>query len=261
MAAMAKVINEIGADVISLVEADSRPSLVKFDDDVLTLPKPTLPHVVPYDHIMLIDGNDDRGIDVSLMARGGFHIDLIRSHVDDEKNGNRIFSRDCAEYHLTTPANDRLIVLVNHFKSKGFGSQSANNAKRKAQAERVKAIYEDLRNGGASNVAVVGDFNDTPSSNPLAPLLQGTDLKDISLHPNFDDQGRPGTFGNGTASNKIDYILLSAPLFAKATGGSIFRMGVWGGTNGTLFPHFPEITKAVEAASDHAAIIADIQLA
>jgi endonuclease/exonuclease/phosphatase family metal-dependent hydrolase len=257
----AKVINEIGADVIALVEADSRPSLVKFHDDVLTLPTPTLPHVVPYDHIMLIDGNDDRGIDVSLMARGGFHIDLIRSHVDDEKNGNRIFSRDCAEYHLTTPANDRLIVLVNHFKSKGFGSQSANNAKRKAQAERVKAIYEDLRNGGASNVAVVGDFNDTPSSNPLAPLLQGTDLKDISLHPNFDDQGRPGTFGNGTASNKIDYILLSAPLFAKATGGSIFRMGVWGGTNGTLFPHFPEITKAVEAASDHAAIIADIQLA
>src|SRR5580765_261352 len=107
----AKVINEIGADVIALVEADSRPSLVKFHDDVLTLPTPTLPHVLPYDHIMLIDGNDDRGIDVSLMARGGFHIDLIRSHVDDEKNGNRIFSRDCAEDHLTAPANDRLIVL------------------------------------------------------------------------------------------------------------------------------------------------------
>jgi len=50
-------------------------------------------------------------------------------------------------------------------------------------------------------------------------------------------------------------------LFAKVTGGTIFRLGVWGGTNGTLFPHFPEITKAAEAASDHAAIVADINLA
>ena len=30
-------------------------------------------------------------------------------------------------------------------------------------------------------------------------------------------------------------------------------MGVWGGKNGTLFPHYPEMTKAAEAASDHAA--------
>src|SRR2546430_11423983 len=51
-----------------------------------------------------------------------------------------------------------------------------------------------------------------------------------------------------------DLVLLSPALFQKATGGEIFRMGVWGGKNGTLFPHFPEITKAAEAASDHAAV-------
>jgi hypothetical protein len=37
-------------------------------------------------------------------------------------------------------------------------------------------------------------------------------------------------------------------------------MGVWGGKNGTLFPHYPEITEAVEAASDHAAIWAEIDI-
>jgi hypothetical protein len=37
-------------------------------------------------------------------------------------------------------------------------------------------------------------------------------------------------------------------------------MGVWGGTNGTLFPHFPEITKESEAASDHAAIFAECSI-
>jgi endonuclease/exonuclease/phosphatase family metal-dependent hydrolase len=248
----AKVIETLGADVIALVEAENRPSLVRFQHDVIGSQL--------YDHIMLIDGNDDRGIDVALMTRAGFDIELIRSHVDDENDGKLIFSRDCAEYHLKTPSNQPLVLLVNHFKSKGFGSQADSNRKRKLQAQRVKTIYEELRQDGADNVAIVGDFNDTPDSDPLSPLMQGTDLKDISTHPNFDNGGRPGTFRNGTASNKIDYILLSPALFAKATRGQIFRMGVWGGTNGTLFLHFPEITKSVEAASDHAAIIAEINL-
>jgi hypothetical protein len=43
------------------------------------------------------------------------------------------------------------------------------------------------------------------------------------------------------ASNKIDYILLSPELFAHTKAGGIFRMGVWGGKNGTLFPHYPEM--------------------
>jgi endonuclease/exonuclease/phosphatase family metal-dependent hydrolase len=248
----AKVIDTLGADVIALVEAENRPSLIRFQHDVIGSQL--------YDHIMLIDGNDDRGIDVAVMTRAGFEIELIRSHVDDTDHGKLIFSRDCAEYHLKTPSNQRLVLLVNHFKSKGFGSQADSNRKRKLQAQRVKTIYEGLRQGGADNVAIVGDFNDTPDSNPLSPLIQGTDLKDISEHPNFDNGGRPGTFRNGTASNKIDYVLLSPALFAKATGGQIFRMGVWGGTNGTLFPHFPEITKSIEAASDHAAITAEIDL-
>jgi endonuclease/exonuclease/phosphatase family metal-dependent hydrolase len=248
----AKVIDTLGADVIALVEAENRPSLIRFQHDVIGSQL--------YDHIMLIDGNDDRGIDVAVMTRAGFDIELIRSHVDDADHGKLIFSRDCAEYHLKTSSNERLVLLVNHFKSKGFGSQADSNRKRKLQAQRVKTIYEGLRQGGADNVAIVGDFNDTPDSNPLSPLIQGTDLKDISQHPNFDNGGRPGTFRNGTASNKIDYVLLSPALFAKATGGQIFRMGVWGGTNGTLFPHFPEITKSIEAASDHAAITAEIDL-
>jgi endonuclease/exonuclease/phosphatase family metal-dependent hydrolase len=251
----AKVIHEVGADVLGVVEAESRPSLVRFHDDVMSLT-----HGTTYDHIMLVDGNDERGIDVAIMTRKGFDIESIRSHVDDEVDGKRVFSRDCAEYHIKTPSGEKLIVLVNHFKSKGFGSQADSNRKRKMQAQRTKAIYEDLRAAGAKNVAVIGDLNDTPDSDPLAPLVDETDLKDITAHSNFNDNGRPGTFGNGTKSNKIDYILLSPPLFQKATGGEIFRMGVWGGKNGTLFPHFPEITKGAEAASDHAAVIADLNL-
>jgi hypothetical protein len=44
------------------------------------------------------------------------------------------------------------------------------------------------------------------------------------------------------------------------TGGGIWRKGVWGGKHGTLFPHYDDMTKPVHAASDHAAIWADIAL-
>jgi len=82
----------------------------------------------------------------------------------------------------------------------------------------------------------------------------------VSTHAAFNDGGRPGTYANGTASEKIDYILLSPPLFAGVKQGGIFRMGVWGGKNGDIFPHYPEVTKTGEAASDHAAIWAEVDL-
>jgi hypothetical protein len=35
-----------------------------------------------YRHVMLVDGNDDRGIDVGIMTKPGFEIGDIRSHVE-----------------------------------------------------------------------------------------------------------------------------------------------------------------------------------
>ncbi|MCD0419982.1 endonuclease/exonuclease/phosphatase family protein [Rubrivivax sp. JA1024] len=250
----ARVIVDIDADVLGVVEAESRPALVRFSNYVL-------PAVAgkPYDHIMLVDGNDERGIDVGLMTRNKFDILSIVSHVDDADEDGTIFSRDCAQYEISTANGNRLIVLINHFKSKGFGSFASSNAKRKRQASRVATIYRQIRQQH-DYIAIIGDFNDTPDSDPISPLFHQTGLKDISEIPGFDDDGRPGTYKNGTASNKIDYILLSPALFDKATAGGIFRKGVWGGKNGKLFPHYPEITKQAEAASDHAAIWAELDI-
>jgi endonuclease/exonuclease/phosphatase family metal-dependent hydrolase len=251
----ARVIKEVNADVLAVIEAEDRIALEHFNDQLLK------PVNATYGGIMLIDGNDERGIDVGLFTKSGRSIESIVSHVDDVKSGNRIFSRDCPEFTVRVSDTRRILLLVNHFKSKGFGNPADSNARRKAQAKRVREIYDLRRSEGIDMIAIVGDFNDTPDSDPLKPLLaQGSDLKDISAHPQFQNDGRPGTFGNGTASNKIDYILMSPALFARVTNGGVERRGVWGGTNGTLFPHFVEITRAIEAASDHAAIFADINL-
>jgi endonuclease/exonuclease/phosphatase family metal-dependent hydrolase len=250
----AKVIQDINADILAVVEAEDRIALSRFNDQLLK------PIDAAYDEIMLIDGNDDRGIDVGLLTKSGIQIESIVSHISDMKSNKLIFSRDCPEYTVSINDSISILILVNHFKSKGFGTQETSNAKRKAQAQRVREIYDWRRAEGVEFIAVVGDLNDRPDSLPLKPLLaDGSDLQDITVHPAFESDGRAGTFGNGTESEKIDYLLLSPALFEKVTAGGIFRKGVWGGTNGTLFPHYAEITESIHAASDHAAIFADIQ--
>jgi endonuclease/exonuclease/phosphatase family metal-dependent hydrolase len=252
----AQAIIAVNADVLGVVEAEHRPSLKAFNDGVIRALGGT-----PYYGVMVIDGNDTRGIDVGLMAREGFRIGAVCSHVDDRPagGGEPIFSRDCPDYRVTTPGGARLHVLVNHLKSKG-GVQRVSNARRLAQATRVAEIYRDLVADGAEHVAVIGDLNDTPEGAPLAPLLGGTDLRDAFLHPAFDDGGFPGTFGSCGKRDKIDYLLLSPALFARVTGGGVERRAMWPGVRPKRWEVFPELEEERDVGSDHAAIWVDLDL-
>ena len=175
-----------------------------------------------------------------------------------------MFSRDCAEYHLTTPGGHELVVLVNHFKSKGYstpgrppGCAAGGVARRRGWRRSSRRCLAT----GHENVAVVGDLNDSPDSAALAPLLRDTDLRDISEHPDFEWGTRRGTFGGGNEDDKIDYVLLSPALFARATGGGVFRKGVYRGPR-TREPWdvYDTLVDEVDQASDHAAIYADLDL-
>lgn len=252
----AQVVRDVNADVISLIEVEDRRALRQFSEKLL-------PEVrsASYDQTMLIDGNDDRGIDVGLMCRQPYRIGWMRSHVDDtDERGRRIFSRDCPEYSIWAPDGTVIWLLVNHFKSKGFGPQEASNARRSAQAEAVRAIYERLRSENATLIAILGDFNDVPDSPPLAPLLSKGDLKDISAHPNFQSDGHPGTFQAGHARDKIDYILLSPELYERLRAGGVWRKGVWGTGKRPPWEVYSEMTTSQHAASDHAALWCDLDI-
>lgn len=182
----ARVIGAVDADILGVVEAEDRTALRLFNEGVL----PRV-NAKPYDHVMLIDANDDRGIDVGVVTRENFPIVSIRSHVDDTDSEGEIFRRDCPEYEIRTPAGGSLWVLVNHFKSKGFGAQAGNNAKHKRQAMRVRELYDAHLAAGHDLAAVIGDLNDTPESDPLAPLLSdGSSLKDVGARPAHSERLR-----------------------------------------------------------------------
>lgn len=251
-----QVIRDVGAHVLGVVEAEGREQLKDFSDQILDAVGGQ-----PYEHIMLIDGNDRRGIDVGIMTREGYPIGPMFSHVNDRAaDGKEIFGRDCPEYCITTPSGAKLWVLVNHLKSKGYGNQADNDRRRLAQATTILSIYEALLTRGEENVAVIGDLNDTPASAPLQPLI-GSSLRDVSaLTGVYEDDGHPGTYKNGTKSQKIDYILLSPALAQKATRAGVFRKGVWGNKNGDRWEIYPEMTREAQAASDHAAVWCDLDI-
>lgn len=245
----ARVIKDLDADILAVVEAESRHSLRDFSRVLLRQVGGQ-----PYEHSMLIEGNDDRGINVALMTAAAFAIDTIHTHIFDLVKPNQpVFSRDCPEYLIRTKAGSEILVLVNHFKSKRGGGE----ARRLLQAKRVKEIVEQ-RLPEHPNLAVVGDLNDTPDSASLAPVLGETSLADISTHPAFDDGGFAGTFGTQGAANKIDYLLLSPDLMSRVSAGGVLRTGVFSASD--RWPMLPTIATKAEQASDHAAIWAEIDL-
>lgn len=253
----AQVVRDVGADVLTVVEADDRPGLTMFSEALLREVGSS-----PYEQVMVVEGNDTRGIDVGLLARADYPLVELRTHVFDEDDQGRVFSRDCCEYHLRTPAGTRLVVMANHFKSKGYGSPGDPiGAKRRArQARRVAEIYRGLLEEGIEHVAITGDLNDWPGpGTSLAPLLEVRGPVDVSQLPDFDWNHRRGTYGSGNEKDKIDYLLLSPALARHTAGGGIFRKGVWRGSR-TQDPWdiYPTMNAPEHEASDHACIYADL---
>jgi endonuclease/exonuclease/phosphatase family metal-dependent hydrolase len=244
----ARVISSIGVDILCTVEVDNRVALNRFNNWLLKDKNSQ------FSHCMLIDGNDERGIDVGLLSN--FDITQIVSHIDDYYTGknkvkNKIFSRDCPEYKIQIDNTHSIYFLCNHLKSKGYGSQSSSDAKRRKQADRITEILQkfDLQN---DMVVVAGDFNDTPGGKPLSNLMKLPGLYNVLNWPNYI--GEKWTYHDG--KSQFDYLLVSKPIFDNLLHVGIERRGIFKKNN----PTFPEVTNKVTQASDHGAVWAEFKI-
>ena len=107
----AKVIKAVNADAGCLVETEGRPTVQAFNSEMLASKK--------FDYVMVIDGNDPRGIDVGFVSN--YELESIRTHVYDRDASGVIFSRDCLEIQVVLGNSKELHVLCNHLKSQGYG--------------------------------------------------------------------------------------------------------------------------------------------
>ncbi len=251
--ATAKVIRVMKPDVICLVEVESRPMLERFYAETVKTASLRL------DYNMCIDGNDNRGIDVGILSR--YPIKNIKTHIFDKPSSNsrsQTFSRDCLEIELDLGSGKSLHILGNHFVSKMNGSSS--DPRRKMQAQAVKEI---LKNYDLSRdyVVVAGDFNDTPDSATLAPLISLPGLNDV-LELQFPNSVLDRWTYHYKKEEQIDYILISDALKARFKQGGVERRGVFDIeelTNGKV-KRFPFIQEYKDSASDHAGVWAEFNL-
>lgn len=247
----ARVITDMNADIIGIVEAEDRPSLVRLNSALLN---------DLYKHIMLIDGNDTRGIDVGIMTKSGLELRAIRSNVDLEDSTGLVFGRDCPEYEVVTNNGVSIFVLVNHFKSQSGGG----GKKRERQAKAVRKIAKRLIDEG-KHVVVLGDFNEGPKSGAtkaenLGPLYTANRLLDCYALAGFDVGQRPGSFDSCGLRNRLDYIFISKSLEPAFLGGEVFRKGLWGTrkTRPNKWDTYPDMTDSTHQASDHAALVIEL---
>ncbi len=249
-----KVIRSVKADVACVVEVDNRVTLKKFDTDVL---------YSKYRYEMLIDGNDQRGIDVGLYSR--FPLGMIRTHMFDGSSRSKTFSRDCPEYEVLLPNGNSLFVLCNHLKSKGYDPSGTADDRRKKQAKAIVDILKtyDLRKQW---VVVAGDLNDTPNSGPLKPLMDVTNLFDV-LALQYPNEPKKRWTYHYNDFEQIDYVLVSKPLKDKFVEAGVRRKGMYNLKNLTASDNaienetqYDTVTHWTNAASDHGAVWAEFDL-
>ncbi len=258
----ARVIAESNPDILILIEVESRPTFRHFNEQVLEAK-----FGISYPHYMVIDGNDGRGIDVGIASR--FPIRDIRSHVDDQyrdvegqspTDTRQVFSRDCPEFEILLPGGQSLIVLPNHLKSKRNSTFSTNGEedeatkRRRVQARRAFAIATAAL-GRSGLVLVAGDLNDTPDSGPIGEILKGG-FADVMDHPDYP-KDRPGTYGTGLKSGKLDYLIMSPDLKAALVTTGLERRGSY---HPNTWKPFDTVTGAKDEASDHHLIWAEFNL-
>lgn len=259
-ASTAEVIATTNADIQCMVEVEDRHTLENFSSRFFK-------GATAYPYNVLVDGNDPRGIDVGLLSR--YPLGEIRTHIFDRvapDKSERVFSRDCLEVEVLLPGDRRLFLLLNHFKSQGYGSKAANDAKRKRQVDRVAEILAgyDLDN---ELVVVAGDFNDKALAagrpNPvLAGLLQLPGLVDV-LAKQFADPQERWTYKD---KSQLDYLLVSKPLAEAMVAAGVERRGLYQADKltanlpgGPVQP-FDMITSPALEASDHGAVWADFNV-
>ncbi|GGW38331.1 hypothetical protein GCM10010503_13070 [Streptomyces lucensis JCM 4490] len=240
-----RVVSEVDADILLTVEVEDRLTLERFNTQVLAGALGRR----PYPYVLLIDGNDPRGIDIGILSR--HPVTSVRTHIfdtDPDRPEDRLFSRDCPEFEIGLDGTP-LVVLGNHLKSKFHDDPEL----RLAQARRVAQIYREAQER-TPHVVVAGDLNDDPDS-AAATALMDTGLRDVMSHRSY--HGEPGTHGDcGSKHDKIDYLLLPPPLWHEVQHVGLETRGIFA----KGIKSFCTVTSKTNAASDHAALFVDLDL-
>ena len=233
---LASSIREIDADILVLQEVENRGYLELFNRALLS--------DLGYQHVVLTEGNDRRGIDVAILSRLPVGPVISYRHLRfPDGNGNEMsFSRDLLHAHILPEKGRSIHVLAVHFKSQYGGKRS--DALRTGEARAVRGVLDDiLKSDPQAHILLCGDFNDTIDSVPLQTILGNGKKEMNSFFSDVPEKDRV-TYNKEPYRSMIDFIFAS-PAMAK-----LYEKGSY-----EILPGGPSQT-----GSDHNAVIARFRL-
>ena len=259
----ARVIADVNPDILVLQEIEDRASLEEFNDEFLSRFG-----CKPFQKTCVMQGNSKRGQEIGILTRNGYEIQSVRSHIYYLNFlGEILFDKDLMEYEILTARGNSLWILATHLQDQTEYKEHSD-AIRKAQTEKIAEVYHKLYAEGKKQIAVMGTLNTISYCNSLAPLLQRTNLKEVTKHPSFNvdfDKGKDagyyslGAYRMGVNIKQKDYLLLSPELFDKVKSSGLNRKGIWPEKR-PMWTVYPSINHKNHAASEHPAIWVDLSL-
>ena len=168
--------DRLNADVLAVQEVENIIALKEFNTML----------DVPYQYVVLLEGNDRRFIDVGLLSRLPIKSAISNRWILDPVEPDRfLFSRDLLAVEILNEQRSNLLftIWIAHLKSKFVDpritdpakreeQQNKNNDMRHRQATAMQHIIQEYHSTDEPYV-VCGDFNDSPDSAPLIPLIDG----------------------------------------------------------------------------------------
>lgn len=255
-AKLAARIKDMDLDVIGVQEAEDVDTLGTFARRDLA--------DLGYRHVVLVEGNDPRLIDVGILSRLPLGaVSSWRHAVHPDGDGAPVFSRDFLEVEvLNATRTKRLFTVYNtHLKSHFVpfdqdqeAGAAAANARRKQQAEVIARIVS-ARMRPNSSFVVLGDMNDPPESPFLEPMLAKLPFVD-GLVDAVEDRmppvetplapSRPWTHrfkeaGKPAKHELFDHVWLSERLALRKTAAKINRRTKLGGDGSDHDPAWVEL--------------------
>jgi len=225
-------IKALDVDVLAVQEVESIEALQEFVRER---------RLSDYKQLVLVEGNDERLIDVGVMSRLPIGAVTSWRHRTYQNNrGRPVFSRDLLEVEVMCEDRKRVLVtlFVNHLKSrlaKNEKEKREGNLRRRRQAETIAAILKERP--PQTPYIILGDMNDSPDASRLQ-AIRALGVVDALTHPDetggpypADDPDQPKTKAwthRYRAKGRTDYelfdqIWLSPDLANKQTGAWIQR--------------------------------------
>ena len=185
-------------DLIGLAEIENRGVLTRLLSSTA---------LRKYDYrIIHQDSGDRRGIDVAVLYRKSSMTEMSVSFCTPQYKGENLATRDMLHVKMCLPDSSEVDFIVNHHPSK-YGGSKESEGRRTAAMKALKNICDSL---GNESIIAMGDFNDTPDSEPFRVIDDLLVNKASPLHEN----------GEGTIRYEGKWQLIDMFLVSPSLSGS-----------------------------------------